>query len=166
MGDNFGKNGWGTILAESLYSGEVVGDLAVFVPSVLPDMCVTARTVEQSRYTLSPMSAADNGWHKLTFSLSGQEPVKVAVDISLLAFEVDEKAGHPEGFAIFSGWEFGEDNASTSFVLYFSPVASPLCATALSPKSLTPCEKPDRDEHGLGLAYTRLQGWRSWDLLK
>ncbi len=112
------------------------------------------------------MSAADNGWHKLTFSLSGQEPVKVAVDISLLAFEVDEKAGYPEGFAIFSGWEFGEDNASTSFVLYFSPVASPLCATALSPKSLTPCEKPDRDEHGLGLAYTRLQGWRSWDLLK
>lgn len=31
MGDNFGKNGWGTILAESLYSGEVVGDLAAFV---------------------------------------------------------------------------------------------------------------------------------------
>ena len=110
--------------------------------------------------------SADPGWHKLTFPLSGQEPVKVAVDISLLAFEVDEKAGHPEGFAIFTGWDFGEDNASTSFVLYFSPVASPLCATALSPKSLTPCEKPDRDEHGLGLAYTGLQGWRSWDLLK
>jgi len=105
-------------------------------------------------------------WHKLMFPLSGQEPVKVAVDISVLAFEVDEKAGHPGGFAIFSGWDFGEDNASTSFVPYFSPVASPLCAPVLSPKSLTPCEKPDRDEHGLGLAYTGLQGWRSWDLLK
>lgn len=89
----------------------------------------------------------------------------MAVDISVLAFEVDEKAGHPAGFAIFSGWDFGSDNASTSFVLYFSPVASLLRAPALSPKSLIPCEEPDRDEHGLGLAYTGLEGWRSWSLL-
>jgi hypothetical protein len=111
------------------------------------------------------MSAADNAWHKLTFPLSGQEPVKVALDITHLALEVDEKAGHPEGFAIFSGWDFGKDNASTSFVLYFSPIASPLCATALPRKSLTPCEKPHRDEQGLGLAYGSLRGSRSWDLL-
>ena len=121
------------------------------------------------------MGAADNeraaidaviSWHKLAFPLSAQEPVKVALDITRLAIEVDEKAGYPEGFAIFSGWAFGEDNASTSFVLYFSPVASPLCATALPRKSLMPCEKPDRDEHGLGLAYGSLKGARSWDLLK
>ena len=109
---------------------------------------------------------AVTSWHKLAFPLSAQEPVKVALDITRLAIEVDKKAGYPEGFAIFSGWDFGEDNASTSFVLYFSPVASPLCATALPRKSLTPCEKPDRDEHGLGLAYTGLKGLRSWDLLK
>jgi hypothetical protein len=115
------------------------------------------------------MQAAIHGamsWHQLAFQLSGQEPVKVALDITLLAIEVDEKAGHPEGFAIFSGWDFGEDNASMSFVLYFSPVASPLCATALPRRSLTPCEKPDPDEQWLGLAYGSLQGSRSWDLLK
>jgi hypothetical protein len=82
----------------------------------------------------------------------------------LRAIEVDEKARHPEGFAIFTGWDFGEEN--TTFVLYFSPVASPLCATALPRRSLTPCEKPDCDEQCLGLAYGSLQGSRSWDLLK
>jgi hypothetical protein len=120
------------------------------------------------------MGVADNiravihavtSWHKLAFSLSAQEPVKVALDIARLAIEVDEKAGYPEGFAVFSGWDFGDDNASTSFVLYFSPVASPLMRTALPLKSLMPCEKPDRDEQGLGLAYGSLQGSRSWDLL-
>jgi hypothetical protein len=100
------------------------------------------------------------------FSLYGHEPVKVALDIVQLALDIDEKAGHPEGFAIFSGWDFGDDNASTSFVLYFSPVASPLCATALPAKSLTSCVRPDQDEQGLGLAYAGLQGLRSWDLLK
>jgi hypothetical protein len=117
-------------------------------------------------YPLAQMSAIDHRWHKLTFSLSGQEPVKVALDITRLALDIDLKAGHPEGFAIFSGWDFGEDNATTSFVLYFSPVASPLLRTALPLKSLTPCEQPDRDEGWLGLAYSSVQGSRSWDLLK
>jgi hypothetical protein len=99
------------------------------------------------------------------FSLYGHEPVKVALDIVHLALDIDEKAGHPDGFAIFSGWDFGKDNPSTSFVLYFSPVASPLCATALPRKSLISCLRPDRDGQGLGLAYAGLQGSRSWDLL-
>lgn len=100
------------------------------------------------------------------FSLYGHEPIKVALDIIHLALEVDGKAGHPAGFAIFSGWDLGKDNASTSFVLYFSPVAAPLCATALPDKALISCVRPDRDEQGLGLAYAGLQGLSSWDLLK
>ena len=97
----------------------------------------------------------DTSWHKLTFPLASHEPVTAAVNIIRLALDVDERAGHPYGFAIFSGWDFGKDEESSSFVLYFTPVSSLLCAEVLQ-RSLTPCEKPDRD--GLGLAYAGLQG--------
>jgi len=143
-------------------------------------MCASARIAKQGGFILSfLMSAPANlkaaiqrsigdqfqaiSWHKLTFPLASHEPVKAAVDIILLAFDMDERAGHPNGFAIFSGWDFGKDDESTSFVLYFSPVSSLFCADAL-PKSLTRCKKPDRD--GLGLAYASLQYRHSWDLLR
>jgi hypothetical protein len=106
------------------------------------------------------------GWHKLTFPLQSHELVKTVVHTALLALEIDKTARHPNGFAIFSGWDFGNDYESTSFVLYFSPVASLLCANALPPKSLTTCEKPDPQEGGLALAYAGLHGLRLWELLK
>ena len=96
-------------------------------------------------------------WHKLSFPLTGEEPVKQAFVITQIAKDVDRQAGNPEGFAIFSGWEFGETNESTNFVLYFSPVAASCCGTAFG-KVLTPCDKPDPDGTGLGIAYGDLLG--------
>lgn len=105
------------------------------------------------------------GWHKLVFPLLSSNPAQQAFTITALAQNIDEQAGNPKGFAIFSGWEFGEDNASTNSVLYFSPVAASLCANAIA-QPLIPCEKPDQNEEGFGLAYGDLQGPSSWDLLK
>lgn len=102
-------------------------------------------------------------WSKLVFPLAGAEPIKLAFALTIAAQDIDNKAGNPDGFAIFSGWEFGEDNENTNHVLYFSPVAANLCASALAPKFPEPCDPPNREALGFGLAYGPPQ---SWDLLK
>ena len=103
-------------------------------------------------------------WHKLAFPLLSREPVARAFQITTIAQSIDNQTGKQKGFAIFSKWESGKDNASTSLVLYFSPVAASLCLAAIP--SLAPCDKPDAEDEGTGIAYGDLQGSASWDLLK
>lgn len=106
-------------------------------------------------------------WHKLELPVLNQLDVrhlKLSMTIVQLAIEADKKAGRPEDFAIFNRWEFA-DEGKASFVLYFSPVAASNCLKAGLPGNLTPCQRPDINEPGLGLSYFSGDSY-PWDLLK
>src|SRR5437868_2533185 len=100
-------------------------------------------------------------WHKVL--LDSPEP---GLQLMELAKRVDEAAGHPTGFALFSGFEF--DDEQTRVAYYFSPVAASLCLPHLSQFQPIQCAKPEASKQlgsdfGVGLAYGPAN---AFDLLK
>lgn len=105
-------------------------------------------------------------WCKIKF-LSESNIVDRAFALAFLAQQRDVAINSPKGFAIFSGWEFSDDDPQVSYyTLYFSPVAASSCSDLLASFSPIPCDKPDRTKQRFGLVYGDLEGSNSWDLLK
>jgi hypothetical protein len=113
--------------------------------------------------SLEPGTKLITSWHKVVLAQT-ERSLGRGLEILTMAERTHAQLGHPGGFAVFSGPETANNQAtSQQFAFYFSPVAAGHCMEALVPLGVTKCERPNRNEPGFGLAYG--EGSRSWDLL-
>jgi len=108
----------------------------------------------------------DDRWHKIIFDTNPEMSGDLA-KIRLLAQYCDESANKPKDFAVFNGMEFPESKHTPTSVIYFSPVAAPLCASDIQRAKLTSqvCDPPGRNDAGLRLLYSTKPD-EAWALLK
>lgn len=101
---------------------------------------------------------SEPSWYKVSFDLDVTMPIGDPLKLTIRANEIFFANGNPEGFAVFSVFEDRE-----TYMLYFSPVASALCADLLADHYAMPCEKPSPVTAAFNIHVGEIG---AWDLLK